>query len=128
MNAKDDKLLAEARAALNRKAETLDDAVLARLRAARLAATEATDRSRRSGSWLSPIPGTGSSWALSRTMGGMVAASLVFAVAMTVWLANPVVPGGNLEDLEILAANENPEFYQDLDFYLWLETRSTRAG
>jgi hypothetical protein len=66
MNAKDDKLLADARTALNRKAETLDDAVLVELRAARLAATQAADRSRRSGSWLSPIPGTGSSWVLSR--------------------------------------------------------------
>ncbi|KPK12268.1 MAG: hypothetical protein AMJ68_02840 [Acidithiobacillales bacterium SG8_45] len=128
MNAKDDKLLADARTALNRKAETLDDAVLVELRAARLAATQAADRSRRSGSWLSPIPGTGSSWVLSRTMGGMVAVTLVLAVAMTVWLANPVVPRGDLEDLEILAANESPEFYQDLDFYLWLESGSTRAG
>lgn len=128
MNAKDEKLLADARTALNQKAETLDDTVVARLRAARLAATDAADKSRHADSWLSPVAGTGSSWALSKTMGGMVAASLVLAVAVTVWLANPVIPRNNLEDLEILAANEDPEFYQDLDFYLWLETRPTRAG
>jgi hypothetical protein len=128
MTEKDDKLLDDARTILDRRAEGLDDLVLARLRAARMRATEAADRRRDAGDWLGSAAGTGSSLTLSGMMGGLVAASLVLALAVTVWLANPVVPGNNLEDLEILAAGESPEFYQDLDFYLWLETRSTRAG
>ncbi|MCG6975876.1 MAG: DUF3619 family protein [Acidiferrobacterales bacterium] len=128
MTKKDERILNDARAMLDRQSEELDDVVLARLRAARMRATEVADHRSDTGSWFGSAVGAGSSLALTKMMGGLVAASLVFAVAVTVWIANPVVPRNNLEDLEILAASESPEFYQDLDFYLWLETRATRAG
>jgi len=128
MMKKNDKLLDDARTTLNRRAEELDDSVVAKLRAARMRATEAADRQRDAGSWISRVAGAGQSLALSRMTGSLAAASMVLAVAVTVWLANPVAPRNNLEDLEILAASEAPEFYQDLEFYFWLDERQTRAG
>ena len=31
-------------------------------------------------------------------------------------------PGG-IDDIELLAAQDNPEFYRELDFYQWLASR-----
>ena len=103
------------RALLDRRSEELDDTVVAKLRAARLRATEVTARRSHRG-------------ARSRPVTGLVAASLVLVAAATVWYANPTAPRNNFDDLEMLASSESPEFYQDLDFYLWLDERKTRAG
>ena len=115
MKQDDDKLMKDARALLEHRADDLDDLVVARLRAARLRATEVAGKRQQRFAWL-------------KSAGGLVAASLVIAVAATVWLTNPTAPNNGFDDLEMLVSAESPEFYQDLDFYLWLDEGRTRAG
>jgi len=94
--------------------DQLDNTIAARLRAARLRAVEAAGKKNERMAWVRPV-------------GGLVTATLVVGVAASLWMANPSVPKHGIEDMEILASVESPEFYQDLEFYLWLEERA-RAG
>jgi len=114
MNNNDDKLIDKSRRLLDERVDKLGDNVITRLRAARLRATEVADRKNTRPAWIKPV-------------GGLVTATLVVGIATSLWMANPSVPNNGIEDLDILASSESPEFYQDLDFYLWLEERS-RAG
>ncbi len=114
MNGNDDKLIGQLRRVLDERVGELDDNVIARLRAARLRATEVAARKNERPAWIKPV-------------GGLVTATLVVGVATSLWMANPLMPKHDFEDMEILASAESPEFYQDLEFYLWLEERS-RAG
>ncbi len=114
MKLDDDKLANLSHQLLDARADNLDDRVVARLRAARLKAIEAAEKKYQRPAWINPI-------------GGLVTATLVVGVATTLWVTNPVLPRHGMEDIELLASAENPEFYQDLDFYLWLEARE-RAG
>lgn len=114
MNIDDDKLINLSRSALDACADDLDDLVVARLRAARLNAIEVAEKKYQRPAWINPI-------------GGLVTATLVVGVATMLWVTNPAPPRHGMEDIELLASAENPEFYQDLDFYLWLEARE-RAG
>lgn len=125
----ENKLFQDTRTLLDRRSGELDDTVVAKLRAARLRATEVAARRSHRGTWSRPVGhlvGDVQMW--SRPVTGLVAASLVLVVAATVWYANPTAPRNNFDDLEMLASSESPEFYQDLDFYLWLDERKTRAG
>ena len=66
MKQDDDKLLKDARALLEHRADDLDDLVVARLRAARLRATEVAGKRQQRFAWL-------------KSAGGLIAASLVIA-------------------------------------------------
>lgn len=95
---------------LDRSCDTLDGYTLSRLNAIRNAALERKhDRRRR---------------ALLLPFGGLVTACvLVLAVSLvnrtgSVGQDNAVATP--LEDLEILAASEGLEFYEDYEFYQWL--------
>lgn len=99
---------------LTRDADALDDATRARLRAARLRALSALDdRPRR-----------------AFRFGVPAAAAVAAAVLATVlivprWSAErpqETIASLDLEDLEILAATEDLELYEHLEFYRWLET------
>ncbi|MEE8388576.1 MAG: DUF3619 family protein [Acidiferrobacterales bacterium] len=114
MNGSEDKLIDQTRRVLDARADQLDDNIVARLRAGRLRATEVAARKNKRPAWINPV-------------GGLVAATLVVGIATSLWMANPSVPKHGIEDMEILASVESPEFYQNLEFYLWLEERA-RAG
>lgn len=114
MNHHEDQLIKLSHRALDRRADQLNDIVVARLRAARLRATEVAARKNERPAWIKPV-------------GGLVTATLVVGVAASLWVANPTLPKQGIEDIELLASAESPEFYQDLDFYLWLEEQA-RAG
>ncbi|MFV1998399.1 MAG: hypothetical protein ACC641_10355 [Acidiferrobacterales bacterium] len=114
MSDSNDKLIGQSRRVLDERIDELDDNVIARLRAARLRATDIATRKNERPAWIKPV-------------GGLVAATLVVGVATSLWMTNPSVPKYSIEDMDILASAESPEFYQDLEFYLWLEERS-RAG
>jgi len=53
--------------------------------------------------------------------GGVVSAAVVLLIT-GLWLFQPHSSGPlpSFEDMEILASSEEPDFYDDLDFYHWL--------
>ena len=111
----DDSLIRQAREALNRSTDTLPEATLARLRTARREAVAAAG-SRPLRQWIA--------WAIPA--GGLVAASLVAMLSIGIWTHSSPVTG--IEDVDILAAKESPDFYsEDYEFYLWLDGQK-RAG
>ncbi len=117
----DRRLLNWVRTTLDRATEELDPATLARLRAARrqalaqrrtaVAAAAVRQPSRRPRRFV-------------MTAGALAAAAatVLLAVGVGLWFG-PLRPGNGslgLEDIELLAARENPEFFADLEFYRWL--------
>jgi Protein of unknown function (DUF3619) len=104
-----DPFLQQVKSTLDQSADELDDATLRELRRARYAAVEA---SHKRSSWLLPL-------------GGLATAATVAAFSVSLWMASPP-PGVDeslppLDDLALLGDAESLEFYEDLDFYLWLE-------
>lgn len=53
------------------------------------------------------------------------------ALAVGLWLHQPVqknqVLVAGLEDIDLLAAQEDIDFYEELDFYLWLESQQQQG-
>ena len=115
---KEKHFLDQARRVLQVAEEELDATTLARLRAARARAldpvTPRDDARMRRPAWLLPV-------------GGFAAAGVVLAVAGMLWFTVPsgngVSPAG-IENLDLLAAADNPEFYAELDFYRWLASQN----
>lgn len=102
----DERLVAQAKALLDRSAEDLDPSTTRRLQRARLAALDAT-----------PVGMRWSLWA-----GGLAMAS-VAALAVLLWTKQPAVerhPGQAIEELELILSSENVELAEDLEFYHWL--------
>lgn len=103
-----------ARQALDAAARGLDEETRARLRAARrqaLAQLPPLGGQRRA-------PSGGRRWLAAGALAVVVA---TLAATVTLWIGtagNGVLPG--LDDLELLAGRDNPEFFADLDFYRWL--------
>jgi len=108
---------------LDESLDELDDSVLSRLRYARLEALKVAD-SQSSGaafaiprfpSWLAPVS-TGTAFAS-------------IALMVTLFSFQPHSPEESstilLEDIKLMSANEELEFYQNLEFYLWLEDETT---
>lgn len=118
MTGKNDPLLEQqARRLLDEAASRLDETTVARLRGARarawqLAETAPAPAARRPRArWWLPL----GSAAL-----GLVAVAVVSAL----WFATPTgAPLTGIEDIELLASKENPEFYAELEFYQWLASR-----
>ena len=104
-----DQFLTQVQSTLDRSVDELDDDTLRALRKARHRAVEASERRP---AWLMPL-------------GGLAMAATVAAFSVSLWLAEPQ-PEMNaqlppLEDLALLGDAESLEFYEDLDFYLWLD-------
>jgi len=105
---RDDAIAARARALLDQSVEELDPITRARLRAARMRAldVDATVRLR------------------ARRLAVAGAGALGLLAALSWWMrgANgPRALAEGFEDEEILAAGDDLELYDDLDFYRWLE-------
>lgn len=109
----EDRLIEAARRALQRAADDLDAPTRARLRQARYRALDAL-----------ALPARGS-WGYAR--GGVALAGIVVALSALLWLNAPPelrgarLPETALADLDLLATNDGPEFYVELEFYNWLE-------
>lgn len=111
----DPQLESQAKRLLNQSVAGLDDATAARLRAARARAWQLAEtaplKQRRARTW----------WAL----GSVALAGVTAAVVGLLWFGTPTgAPSLGFEDIELLAATDNPEFYADLEFYHWLASRS----
>lgn len=102
---------------LDQAERDLDAGTVARLRTARQQAIEQGLRrsTRLRPTWLLPVR-------------GLVTAAVVLAVAGWLWFSVPDTKPmqASVDDLELLSAQENPEFFADLDFYDWLD--DTNAG
>ncbi|MCR4346947.1 MAG: hypothetical protein NUV55_07070 [Sulfuricaulis sp.] len=114
----EDKFLKHAKRVLDAAEKNLDAGTVARLRAARRTAIE---DGRHKSSWTRP------GWLLP--VGGFATAGIVLAVAGLLWFS---APNGNLMqagmgDLELLTAQENPDFFTELEFYEWLEGHENAA-
>ncbi|MHB1143008.1 MAG: DUF3619 family protein [Sulfuricaulis sp.] len=108
----EDKFLQDARRALDAAEQNLDAGTVARLRAARRQAIEQGPHkpARARPGWLLPV-------------GGFATAGIALAVAAVLWFS---APNGNfmqagVGDIELLTAQENPDFFTELEFYEWLE-------
>lgn len=110
--ASEEQFLQSAKRALDAAGENLDRATVARLRAARRTAIE------------QGLPGRGKTrpgWLLP--LGGFATAAIALAVAGLLWFSAPNgnLMQANLGDMELLTAQESPDFFHELEFYEWLE-------
>ncbi len=109
--------IADVRARLDESAHSLDAATLSRLNHARHAALAARSRGPRA--WWLPAAG--------------LAASCALVLAVVAWypsahLTVPATPAHSaVSDAEI-AADDGIEFYQDLEFYAWLDAQEQESG
>jgi len=99
------------REALDRGVTELDNRTADRLRRIRVAAVEQVERGKPR--WFAVHR-----WA---TAGG-IAAFAVLVVAVSLWVSQPrqIQPPGQVDDIEILAAREHLDIYEDMEFYRWL--------
>jgi len=109
-----DHLLKRTKSTLDQAADGLDDATLRdlrRLRRAAVAASQPAPRDSRLAWWL-PV-------------GGLATAATAAVLTVSLWLTpaahDPAAQLSPLDDLALLGDTESLEFYEDLDFYLWLE-------
>lgn len=116
MTEKNDPLLEQqARRLLDEAASRLDETTVTRLRGARarawqLAETAPAARRPRVRWWL--------------PLGSAALGLVALAVVSALWFATPAgAPLSGIEDIELLASKENPEFYAELEFYQWLASR-----
>ena len=109
-----DEFLSQVKTTLDMAAEEIDGVTQTRLRAMRreaLAAGESPNRF----SWFVPA-------------GGLVAVATITVLTLSLWVVSPdkdvfTLPGiPPLEDIALLSDKEDPEFYEELDFYLWLDS------
>ncbi len=110
--------LANAKKILDQDTEDLDGATVSRLRQIRYAALEKSETS-------------GFSWwrRLRLPAAALVTASLI-AVVTAVQMQTPeeLKTAHTIEDMEILASNEQLDLYEDFDFYAWLAEEQQNAG
>ena len=109
-----DRLLKMSKATLDKAVDGLDDATLQDLRRVRreaLLVGKPVGSDKRSG-WLLPAS-------------GLAVAATVSVLTVSLWLMSPendpVSQLPALEDMALLGDAESLEFYENLDFYLWLD-------
>lgn len=104
MDERESSLMQRAKVILDHSVEELDQQTILRLQRARLDALTPRPRSVR---WM---------------FAGGVATFSVVVLAVTLWMSKPVavMPVHEADDLEVVTAAENLEFYDEIDFYRWL--------
>ena len=120
-----DKFIKQVRQQLDQEVDGLDGEPLSRLRQARAKALEAGEE--KAFHW----------FGLGMMGRGAAAFASVAALAVAVWVGAPTVNDPELlagladapsesyvlDDIELLAANEELDFYDDVEFYYWIETQ-----
>lgn len=112
----DEAFLSRVRANLDAAEEQLDSVTKTRLSAIRREAIQQG----RGWSWRQ--------WLLPA--GGLAAVATVAALSFNLWTTVPLdeVPASPMEDMALLSDSEGPEFYEELEFYQWLEHEEQQAG
>jgi type VI protein secretion system component VasF len=118
MNAdnRDERLIRRVKTDLDRSVEALDRDTLRRLRAIRQAALRRDETPAARGWW---VPA-----------GAFVSVLLVGWLSLSLWLEKPspqVADVLELEDVEVLSTADDIEFFDELEFYQWLNT-DAQAG
>ena len=115
-------LLSAAKSTLDNSVDDLDASTLEQLATIRRQAVESATKQQASSiglpSWLLPV-------------GGLATAAAAVLVTMTLWTIQPDIqdaPVAVLEDINLLTAPEEIEFYQDLEFYEWLAVNEQTVG
>ncbi|MCG8487830.1 MAG: hypothetical protein MI756_10220 [Chromatiales bacterium] len=115
----DEAFLSEVKQQLQKSSDELDELTLAKLGAVRRRAVEAASRPAvfRLGNVLSLGRG---GMAILMLAGVLLIASVVLLKTAYPPVQQQLQPITLLEDMELLGAAEELEFYQELDFYLWV--------
>jgi len=118
-NETDKAFVRKVRDALGKGSDNLDSSIVRRLNRARFEALEAADE-KDFGLWR---------WMNIRTAGALAVCGLVLTVGLVTyrWNGQPIHYAG-VGDVEILAASDGLEIYEDLDFYTWLAQERDHAG
>jgi hypothetical protein len=100
---------------LDEQVEQLDKDTLSRLRQARLRAVESTERGSFFQYW-KPVT--------------VFAMSMILTVSLIMWPQQSDVNdlSSVTDDLDLLVAEDNLQFYDELEFYQWLLVDETEAG
>ena len=102
---------------LDQSAHELDDATVAHLRAARARAWQRAEAAP-----AAPLRRPRPRWWLP--VGSVALAGVAVAVVGVLWFGTPAgIPANGFEDIELLASQESPDFYAELEFYHWLASR-----
>jgi len=114
----DKNFLKKAKDVLDQNIEELDGATVSRLRKIRYAALEKSDTIEHS--W----------WQRLRLPAVALMTASLIAVVTIVQMRTPVElsPINTVEDIEILASNEQIDLYENFDFYTWLVEEQQNAG
>jgi len=112
------RFLENAKTVLDQDAEDLDGATVSRLRQLRYAALEKSET-------------IGPNWwqRFRLPAAALITASLI-AIVLGVQMKTPadLKAANPIEDIEILASNEQLDLYEDFDFYTWLAEAQQDAG
>lgn len=111
---KDEQFIQTSKKLLQHNVEQVDEMTAVKLKAARMLAVQrAQEKLMRPGWW--PL-----SWPSTTAIGAL--ATLVLVVGL--WWINPIGPGNvnhfEMEDMALVAAQEQWELYEDWEFYRWL--------
>jgi hypothetical protein len=110
--------LQQARRVLDASVENLGDDVSSRLAMSRRAALKSRKAPH----------SQGIKWLRFAFAGFVVAALIWIAGVLFIPERNEIAAGATIEDLEIVTSGENPDFYRDIDFYLWLSTKKEKVS
>ncbi|MBT1075676.1 DUF3619 family protein [Geobacter grbiciae] len=107
---RNERMVAMVKEHLDARADALDDRTAARLRAIRLQAVESAEGKR---GWFRFLR-----WI---AVGGLATAA-VAVLAVSLWMTGPRRENtvATADDIEIVAAQEQMQFYEDIEFYRWL--------
>jgi len=114
MSRDEEKFVSGIKEQLDQQAEVLDRATLSHLHQARVAAQ---------------AEGAGRQW---RHWQPVAAFASIAVLAIAIWVAIPVNNNGDqtmaaLDDMELLTAADELEFYEEIEFYQWLEAQDEQG-
>ena len=96
---------------LDQGVNEIDDATVGALHNIRKAAiAQAENKTINTWNWLQPIP-----------VMAMASIVLVVSVTLQMTMTSSVLPAPALADIPLLTASDDIEFYNDLEFYQWLD-------
>lgn len=125
-NKEDQVFLDKAKSVLDENVDDLDTDTLARLRQARQQALDSTS-GKANTKWASSAGGqlvaatSRATWILPA--GGLAVAATVAVLTVNVWTTKPIESEITVafNDIDLLTSSESLEFYEELEFYAWLD-------